>query len=74
MKTRISVALSIVLLITGFPATAEDVNLEVVHLIKNQAFQHSKIMDYIHMLADENGSRVSGSPGYQQAAEKAATA
>ena len=50
---------------------AEDVDLEIVHLIKQEAFLRSQVMDYMHLLADENGPRMSGSPGYRRAAESA---
>jgi hypothetical protein len=53
-------------------AHAEDApDLEVVHRIKTEAFHRSRVMDYLHVLADENGPRVSGSPGYRRAAEAA---
>ena len=74
MKTKHSVILTFVLAIASYSAVAEDVDLEVIHRIKDQAFNHSRVMDYMHILADENGPRVSGSPGYAQAAEKAVTA
>ena len=74
LNTKTAVVLSTVFSIMTFPAMAEDVDLEVIHRIKEQAFRHSRVMDYMHMLADENGPRVSGSPGYRQAAEKAVVA
>lgn len=48
--------------------SAEEVNLNVVSRIKDQAFNHSQVMDYMHHLADENGPRLAASPEYQQAA------
>jgi carboxypeptidase Q len=74
MKTRISIALSIATCLTSLSVLAEDVDLDVIHRIKDQAFNHSKVMDYMHILADENGPRMSGSPGYRQAADKAVAA
>ncbi|MBW2715440.1 MAG: hypothetical protein JRD03_05155, partial [Deltaproteobacteria bacterium] len=56
------------------PALAEDVDLEVVHRIKQEAFLNSKVMDYIHLIADENGPRMSGSPAYRRAADAAVAA
>ena len=47
------------------------VDLEIVHRIRDQAFFHSKVMDYVHAIADRNGPRVTGSPGYRRAAEAA---
>jgi hypothetical protein len=61
-------------LLLATPALAEDVDLEVVHLIKSEAFLNSKVMDYMHLIADENGPRMSGSPGYRRAAEAAVAA
>jgi carboxypeptidase Q len=55
-------------------ASAEEVDLEVVHLIKQEAFVHSQVMDYMHELADVNGPRMSGSPGFRRAAESAVDA
>ncbi len=69
MKKIISAVLTMAVILTGMTCAAEEVDLEVVHRIKDQAFNHSKVMDYMHVLADENGPRVSGSPGYRQAAE-----
>ena len=54
--------------------SAEEVDLEVVHLIKQEAFVHSQVMDYMHELADVNGPRMSGSPGFRRAAESAVDA
>lgn len=53
-------------------ALAEDVDLDVIHRIKDEAFNHSRVMDYVFELADLNGPRLSGSPGHRQAAETAA--
>lgn len=61
------------LLIPGY-GLAEEVDLEVVHRIKQEAFYHSKVMDYMSLLADANGPRMSGSPGYYRAAENAVEA
>lgn len=58
-----------------FPAVfAEDVDLDIVHRIKQEAFYNSSVMDYMSLIADENGPRISGSPGYRRAAEKAVAA
>ncbi len=53
---------------------AEDVDLQVLHRIKAEAFHNSQVMDYVHLLTDLNGSRLSGSPGHHRAAESAAAA
>ncbi|MCZ6619487.1 MAG: M28 family peptidase [Gammaproteobacteria bacterium] len=61
-------------LLLAAPALAEDVDLAVVHRIKQEAFLNSKVMDYMHLIADENGPRMSGSPAYRRAAEAAVAA
>jgi hypothetical protein len=48
---------------------AENVDLSVIHRIKVEAFQNSKVMDYAFYLTDVYGPRVSGSPNYRAAAE-----
>ena len=58
---------------TGF-ARAETADLNAVHLIKQEAYFHSQVMDYIHLIADEHGSRMAGSPSYRSAADKAVAA
>ena len=47
--------------------SAEEVDLSVVSRIKDQAFNHSQVMDYMHYLADVNGPRLAASPSYQRA-------
>ena len=49
-------------------AMAEDVDLSVVNRIKEEAFNHSQVMNYVHYLADENGARLATSPDYRRAA------
>jgi hypothetical protein len=51
---------------------AEELDLAVVERIKDQAFNHSQVMDYVYYLADKNGPRLAASPGYQRAARWAA--
>jgi hypothetical protein len=41
-----------IFLITSSLTFAEEVDLEVIHRIKQEAFHHSKIMDYVHLIAD----------------------
>ncbi|MDH4124839.1 MAG: M20/M25/M40 family metallo-hydrolase [Gammaproteobacteria bacterium] len=52
----------------ALPAAAEEVDLDMVARIKDQAFNHSQVMHYMHYLADENGARLAASPDYQRAA------
>jgi len=67
MSARVlAVLLTAVSLVNVAPAA--EVDLEVVNRIKEQAFSHSHVMDYMSYLADENGARLAGSPEYQRAA------
>ncbi len=64
------ISISALILSIGFAngATAEDVDLSVVNRIKDEAFNHSQVMNYVHYLADENGARLATSPDYRRAA------
>jgi hypothetical protein len=46
----------------------ESVNLDVVHRIREEALQNSKVMDHLFYLTDANGPRLTNSPGYFRAA------
>jgi carboxypeptidase Q len=74
MKNSVCVFVIAGLQLASSPVFAEIVDLEVVHKIKQEAFYHSRIMDYMSLIADENGPRMSGSPGYRRAADKAVAA
>jgi hypothetical protein len=73
MKKRPVVAalLSVPLLVASGAVRlgAEDVDLATVHRIKAEAFQGSKVMDHLFWLTDVNGPRLTGSPGFQAAAD-----
>ncbi len=64
------ISISALILSIGFAngAMAEDVDLSVVNRIKDEAFNHSQVMNYVHYLADENGARLATSPDYRRAA------
>jgi hypothetical protein len=47
---------------------AESVDLGAVHRIKTEAFNNSKVMDHLFYLTDANGPRLTGSPGWESAA------
>jgi carboxypeptidase Q len=58
-----------------FPLMAvagDSVDLGVVHRIKTEAFENSQVMDHLFYLTDANGPRLTGSPGFQKAANWAA--
>ena len=46
----------------------EIVNLDVVHRIRQEALQNSRVMDHLFYLTDANGPRLTNSPGYFKAA------
>ncbi len=54
---------------TLLPLSAEDQQLEVVHRIKTEAFDNSKVMDTLSYLTDMYGPRLTGSPEFEQAAD-----
>ena len=64
--------LPLALLVLWVPASllgGEDVDLDVVHRIKYEAYQHSQVMDILFRLTEVHGSRLTGSPGFRATAE-----
>lgn len=53
-------------------AGAEEVDLEVVHRIRQEALHNSQVMDHLLYMVDVHGPRITGSPGFLGAAEWAA--
>jgi carboxypeptidase Q len=47
----------------------EKVDLSIIHRLRQEALQNSKLMDHMFYLTDVNGHRLTGSPGYRKAAE-----
>ncbi|MCC6394161.1 MAG: M20/M25/M40 family metallo-hydrolase [Bryobacterales bacterium] len=47
----------------------EQVDLSIVHRIRTEAFENSKVMDHMFHLTDVNGPRLTGSSGYRKAAD-----
>jgi len=47
----------------------ERVDLSIVHRIRTEAFENSKVMDHMFHLTDVNGPRLTGSSGYRKAAD-----
>ena len=57
-------------LLTGAALYAEDpVDLAVIHRIKAEAFENSKVMDHEFYLADVYGPRLTNSPGFKAAGD-----
>jgi carboxypeptidase Q len=46
----------------------EPVDLSIVHRIKSEAFEHSRVMDHLFQITDMYGPRLTASPGYDEAA------
>jgi hypothetical protein len=44
-------------------------DLQIVHRIKAEAFENSHVMDHLFFLTDVNGPRLTGSPGFESAAQ-----
>jgi hypothetical protein len=57
-------------MVTAMLASAQEpVNLRVIHEIKNEALENSKVMDHVFWMTDVHGPRVTNSPGHRAAAE-----
>ncbi len=63
------VLLSGVLLTSLHLFAEEKVDLSIIHQIKAEAFQNSKVMDHLFFLTDVYGPRLTGSPGYKAAGD-----
>ncbi|MCU1235156.1 MAG: peptidase [Candidatus Solibacter sp.] len=60
---------SAVLLLLAIPAICQErVDLSIVDRIKTEAFEHSKVMETLRKLTDVHGPRLTGSPGFDDAA------
>ncbi len=54
----------------AFPVFAQEkVDLDIIHKIKQEAFDNSKVMETLSGITDLNGPRLTGSPEFRQAAE-----
>lgn len=67
-KLLVTIAAAVVS-IPLFLIAQERVDLSIVHRIRAEAFENSKVMDHLFYLTDVYGPRVANSPGYQQAAD-----
>ena len=65
-----TLAAAIVALLVSAPLIAEEaVDLAVVHRIRQEALQNSKVMDHLFYLTDVHGPRLTNSPGFFGAAD-----
>src|SRR5262249_49078230 len=56
-------------LLVWTPLGAEErIDLDVIHKIRQEALQNSKVMDHMFYLTDVYGPRLTNSPGYNDAA------
>ena len=63
-----------ILLLLALPVAAQEpVDLGVVDRIKTEAFDHSKVMEILRQISDVHGPRLTGSPGFEDAARWAMT-
>jgi len=67
MKRTLAAAI-VVLLVSPLIAD-EAVDLDVVHRIRQEALQNSKVMDHLFYLTDVSGPRLTNSPGFFTAAD-----
>lgn len=69
MKRKpIPVVLLAVLAFAAALAAQEKVDLAVVHRIRTEALENSRVMDHVFYLSDVYGPRLTGSPGFEGAA------
>src|ERR1700685_561332 len=71
MKSRtLFGGITIVFVFSGLSAHAEEpVDLSVIHRIKAEALENSKVMEHIFYLTDANGPRLTNSPGFKSAGD-----
>ena len=63
------VASGFVLALASIVRSQDAVDLGVVDRIKAEAFGRSEVMDHLHYLTDVHGPRLTGSPGFEDAAK-----
>jgi hypothetical protein len=60
---------TVVLLLLALPALSQEhVDLRIVERVKAEAFERSKVMETLRNLTDVHGPRLTGSPGFEDAA------
>ena len=64
-RLLLATAVSVPLLLVA----ADSVDLSIVHRIKAEAFDNSKVMDHMFYLTDVYGPRLTGSPNYKAAGD-----
>jgi hypothetical protein len=65
-----ALTIAIVALLVSTSLVAQDaVDLNVIHRIRQEALQNSKVMDHVFYLSDVHGPRLTNSPGFFSAAD-----
>jgi hypothetical protein len=68
-RNRLLSVLPVLLALAVSLAAQEKVDLAVAHRIKAEALDNSKVMDHVFYLTDVYGPRLTGSPGFNAAAD-----
>ena len=66
---RITVTALVGVVFTTAVLAQESVDLSVVHRIRQEALQNSRVMDHLFYLTDVHGPRLTNSPGFFAAAD-----
>jgi carboxypeptidase Q len=61
-------AFALALALTGFVFAQERTDYNLIHEIKQEAFEHSQVMDHLWHLSDRYGPRLTASPEFDEAA------
>lgn len=69
MQRALSQFLTVFLTLVLTVSAQEQVDLDVIHRIKTEAFQNPKVMDTMFQLTDVHGPRLTGSPQFKAAAD-----
>ena len=69
MTRRTVLAFLLTLVSASLLVAAENVDLAVIHQIKNEAFENSQVMDTMFQLTDVHGPRLTNSDGFHKAAD-----
>ena len=68
-KKSAALTAGFVLCLSIVTASQEAVDLGVVDRIKTEAFARSEVMEHLRQLTDVHGPRLTGSPGFEKAAQ-----
>src|SRR5688572_3776207 len=66
---RVLPAAALAVVVSGSVIAQEAIDLEVIHRIRQEAFQNSKVMDHLFYLTDVSSPCLTNSPGFYAAAD-----